>query len=70
MSSVLDEICEKKREHVAQRKRQTVLSGLEAQAKEGLPTRPFLGALEDAVAKGGIGLIAEIKKASPSKGLI
>src|SRR6266702_3393270 len=54
MSDVLAEICAAKRDH---------LDGAP-------PLRPFAAALESQLAQGRYGLIAEIKKASPSRGLI
>jgi len=65
----LAEICATKRQEVAARKREHSLSELEASAREQSPPRGFRAALERAQQQ-GFGLIAEIKKASPSKGLI
>ncbi len=62
MSDTLRRICADKRAHVARRKAAVP----EAAGK----TRGFERALRAAVARGAYGLIAEIKKASPSKGLI
>ena len=70
MSSVLDKICDDKREHIAACKAETPLAELEARAKDAGPTRGFARALADRAAAGRFGLIAEVKKASPSKGLI
>ncbi len=70
MSDVLDRICRDKRGHVGACKRERPLGEVEAAAREAPPPRPFAAALEAAVAAGRYGLIAEIKKASPSRGLI
>ena len=70
MSDVLTKICNEKREHVAACKAAHPLSELEAQAKSASATRGFVASLQTKMAAGGFGLIAELKKASPSKGLI
>ena len=69
MSDILDKIKTYKLEEVAARKEATPLSEIEARAKEAPPTRGFATKLQEA-SREGYGLIAEIKKASPSKGLI
>jgi indole-3-glycerol phosphate synthase len=70
MSDVLARICATTRESVAKAKRERPLAALEQAARTTSPPRGFIAALEAAVAQGRDGLIAEIKKASPSKGLI
>lgn len=65
----LEEICAAKREEVAARKAATTVAALEAAAAAQTPPRGFEAALR-ARAASGYALIAEIKKASPSKGLI
>lgn len=69
MANKLIEICEAKRGHVARRKSQQSLTDIESLAAAQSPPRGFRAAL-DRKALDGYGLIAEIKKASPSKGLI
>lgn len=70
MSDVLEKICNDKRDHVAACKARKTIGTLEAEAKAQSAPRGFINALETSVAEGRYGLIAEIKKASPSKGLI
>ncbi|EIE52282.1 indole-3-glycerol phosphate synthase [Salipiger aestuarii] len=67
--TILDKIKAYKLEEVAADKRARPLSEIEAEARAALPVRPFSDALHRAV-QSGYGLIAEVKKASPSKGLI
>ena len=68
---VLVRICANTREEVAARKAKTSLESLRHAIAAG-PDRPrgFGAALKDATIRGKYGLIAEIKKASPSGGLI
>jgi molybdenum cofactor biosynthesis protein MoaC len=70
MADVLTEICGRKREDVARRKTVRSEAALQALAAQAPPVRPFAAALETQVTHGSYGLIAEIKKASPSRGLI
>ncbi|MBA2936398.1 indole-3-glycerol phosphate synthase TrpC [Sphingomonas sp. CGMCC 1.13654] len=69
MGTVLDRIIETTRAEVARRSAETTLSALEATARAQQPPRGFAAALSRK-ADTGHALIAEIKKASPSKGLI
>ena len=65
----LEEICEVKRQEVARRKTLIAQSELARRAAAASAPRGFARALKDK-AREGFGLIAEIKRASPSKGLI
>jgi indole-3-glycerol phosphate synthase len=67
---ILEQIAAYKRVDVAGRKAARSLAELEAAALSASPPRGFRRALEQAHAPGRLALIAEIKKASPSKGLI
>jgi indole-3-glycerol phosphate synthase len=68
--SILDEIKTYKLADVAARKATRPLAEVEDAARAATPPRGFESALRRAAEAGGYGLIAEIKKASPSKGLI
>ena len=71
MSDILSRIADYKREEVAKRKARRPLDEMETLAHSApSPPRGFRAALERAHRPGRLALIAEIKKASPSKGLI
>ena len=70
MSDTLARILADKRDFVAARKRSRSLADLEGDARAAAAPRGFCEALTRARDDGRFGLIAEIKKASPSKGLI
>jgi indole-3-glycerol phosphate synthase len=70
MRDVLAEICAEKRAHIARAKTAVSENALVAALAQAPLLRPFAGALARHLAEGRYGLIAEIKKASPSAGLI
>ncbi len=70
MSDILEKIKAYKLDHIAACKAAFPVGMIEERAKAASPVRGFAQALKTAEAAGGYGLIAEIKKASPSKGLI
>ena len=70
MSDILEKIIAVKREELATLVRQKPLSAMRLDAESRVLTRDFLGALRTKTAAGKPAVIAEIKKASPSKGLL
>src|SRR5580692_6319803 len=70
MADILAKIAAYKREEIAAAKRARPIGALEQAAHSASPPRGFLAAIKQRLDAGGYALIAEIKKASPSKGLI
>src|SRR5580693_5578721 len=70
MADILQTIAAYKRDEIAASKRRRPLAALEAEANAAAAPRGFVRAIERRLAGGDYALIAEIKKASPSKGLI
>jgi indole-3-glycerol phosphate synthase len=70
MSDVLKRILARKAEEVAERRARRPQAELVARARDAAPPRGFARALEAAIASGRAGVIAEVKKASPSKGVL
>jgi indole-3-glycerol phosphate synthase len=70
VSTILDKIAAYKREEVAKAKAEIAERELDVMALDAPPVRSFAGALEAKITQRQWALIAEIKKASPSKGLI
>ena len=70
MSDILQKIVQTKHEEVALRQRKVSLEAMRADAESRVMTRGFEAALRAKIAQGQAAVIAEIKKASPSKGLL
>jgi indole-3-glycerol phosphate synthase len=70
MSDILTKIETYKRDEIAAAKRTHPVATLEALARAARPPRGFVRAIRERLARGDYALIAEVKKASPSKGLI
>ena len=70
MSDILNQIIDVKRGEVAAAKKRLPLADMRRDAESRVLTRDFVGALRAKVAAGQAAVIAEIKKASPSKGVI
>ncbi len=68
--SVLARICADKREHIKAQRKAKPLSAIEREAKAQSPVRGFAASLEKSIARTDTGLIAEVKRASPSKGTL
>jgi indole-3-glycerol phosphate synthase len=70
MSDILDKIVAVKRDEISLARRQRDLPSLRRDAESLGGQRDFIGGLRVKIAAGGAGVIAEIKKASPSKGVL
>lgn len=70
MSDILQKIVEVKHQEVAAARKRQSLEAVRSDAYSRVMTRDFVGALRQRVAAGQPAVIAEVKKASPSKGVI
>ena len=70
MSDILDKIIAVKRDEIAQAMKKMPLVNMRSDAESRVLTRDFVGALRAKVVKGQAAVVAEIKKASPSKGIL
>jgi indole-3-glycerol phosphate synthase len=70
MSDILQKILAVKTQEVAAALQQKSLSQMRAEAEQAVPVRDFVGAIRHKIAAGLPAVIAEIKKASPSKGIL
>jgi indole-3-glycerol phosphate synthase len=70
VSDILQRILARKAEEVAERSARMPLTQLDARMREAPPARVFRAALQAKIAAGGAAVIAEVKKASPSKGVM
>lgn len=70
MTDILNTILARKHEEIEQRSRERSLADLRARAADQPPARGFIDAIHRRIGAGEAAVIAEVKKASPSKGLI
>lgn len=70
MSDILEQIITVKRTEIAEAMRRISLADIRADAESRVLTRDFVGAMRKKIAAGQAAVIAEIKKASPSKGVL
>lgn len=69
-ADILKKILARKREEIAERSAEASIDKLQQQIESALPVRDFVGAMQAKLAAGQSAVIAEIKKASPSKGIL
>lgn len=67
---ILKKILQRKHEEITERSQKISLEEMQSLAQAALPVRGFINAIEAKIKQGRPGIIAEIKKASPSKGVI
>jgi indole-3-glycerol phosphate synthase len=70
MSDILQKILATKRDEIAAAEREVSREAMADAARKGPPTRDFVGAIRSKIAAGKAAVIAEVKKASPSKGVL
>jgi indole-3-glycerol phosphate synthase len=70
MSDILDKIVAVKQQEVAAAMKRKSFETMRADAESRVLTRDFVGAMRNSIANGQAAVIAEVKKASPSKGLL
>jgi indole-3-glycerol phosphate synthase len=70
MSDILNQIIAVKRDEIAAASKKMPLAAMRADAESRILTRDFIGAMRAKIATGQAAVIAEIKKASPSKGVL
>ena len=70
LPTILEKICGRKFEEIAERQRDVPLGELQERVENLPPTRDFTGAIESRIAKSTPAVISEIKRASPSRGVI
>lgn len=70
LPTVLEKICARKFEEIAERQGRLALAELQELVREKAPTRDFYGAIRSKIDAGMPAIVSEVKKASPSKGVI